>query len=79
MWVSFYTDPPLFLSSLPLRAAWKANSTTTFADEEPEALGRSPPHGDLTPSMPRYLPEPLASSSVKGGSGHPSWGCCEDQ
>lgn len=39
---------------------------------------RSHPQGDLTLSTPCYLPEPLASSSVKGGSGHPPQGCSED-
>lgn len=51
------TLPPV-LSSLPSEQPWKANSTTTFADEEPEALGGHPTcapdrHAPLPAQLPR--------------------------
>lgn len=40
LWVSFYARPsPLFCLPYPSEQPWEANSTTIFADEEPEALG----------------------------------------
>lgn len=76
--------PSTVFSSLPSEQPWEANTITILSDEEPEALGgnftypRSPPTGDMTLSKPHYLPEPPDSSSVKGGTGHLSQGCCED-
>lgn len=61
--------PPTVFSSLTSEQPWEANTITILSDEEPEALGgnftypRSPPPGDMTLSVPHYLPEPPASSS----------------
>ena len=71
-------------SSFTSEQPWEASTNTIFSDEEPETLKgnmtypRSPLGGNMMLSKPHYLLEPPASLSVKGGSGHPSQGSCED-